>query len=282
MDMSNSPVVVLVEPNTIVKSRVRSVLANQQVKIYDVVDRRELLSVLSKNDYNIDLIITEIELDTKSSFDGVSLIQLVKEKRSAIPVVILTSVSKKEVITKCLLEGASDYILKPFEDDFLKNKLLKYINVQNLTELTTLKFNLMNFLDGEIYKAKKGKYQFSLIKVDFYSKDKEKEKDNENPSQYSFYKFSEAIYQEIKSLFWDADLYIEHGFQSHLGFFPFCKKENTQIVTKKINSKFISYKSIEPGLDHYLISLASVTYPNDGDTSIELLNKLTEQLTPSE
>lgn len=271
--MSNSPVVVLVEPNTIVKNRIRSVLANQQVKIYEVGDRRELLSILSKNDYNVDLVITEIEIDTKSSFDGISLIQLVKEKRSEIPVVILTSVSKKDVITKCLLEGASDYILKPFEDDFLKNKLLKYINLQNLTELTTLKFNLMNFLDGEIYKAKKGKYQFSLIKIDFNSKDEEKE----NSAQYAFYKYAEAIYQEIKALFWDADLYIQHGFQSHLGFFPFCKKENTPIVIKKISNKFIGYKSTEPGLDNYLLSHACVTYPTDGDTSSDLLNKLTEQ-----
>ncbi len=268
--MQNSSVVVLVEPNILVKSRVRSVFANQQVKIYEVADRRQLLSVLSKNNYKVDLIITEIEIDTNSSFDGISLIQLVKAKSSAIPVVILTSISKKNVITKCLMEGAADYILKPFEDDYLKKKLLKYVNLQNLTELTILKFNLMNFLDGEIYKAKKGKYQFSLIKIDFNSKDEDKE----IPSRYAFYNYAESIYKEIKTLFWDADLYIQHGFQSHLGFFPFCNKENTQVIIRKISSKFISYKSIEPGLDNYLISHASVTYPTDGEMSSSLLNKL--------
>ncbi len=268
--MDNSSVVVLVEPNRVVKNRIRNILSNQQIRIFEVSDREDLLSVLSKHNYNVDLIITEIEINPNSKFDGISLIQLVKEKRSAIPVVILTSISKKDVITRCLAEGASDYILKPFEDEYLKEKLIKYINLQNLTELTTLKLNLMNFLEGEIYKARKGKYAFSLLKIVFDSNNE----DQETPSQYAFYKFAEPLYAELKSLFWEADLYIQHGFQSHLGFFPFCNRENVKIIVSKILATFNTYKLANPRLDNYNISYSFVSYPEDGDMATDLLNKL--------
>ncbi|HVI43036.1 MAG TPA: response regulator [Anaerovoracaceae bacterium] len=117
--MNNSPVVILVDPNIIVKSRIKAILASQDVKIFEAINRHEVLSILSKSNYNVALVITEIEISTKNSFDGVSLIKLIKKMSSSIPVVVLTSICKKEVITKCLHEGIADYILKPFEDDVI-------------------------------------------------------------------------------------------------------------------------------------------------------------------
>jgi len=267
--MDNTPVVILVDQNTIVKSRIRDILPNQDIKIFEAFNRQELLRIMAVNNYKIDLIITEIEIDTSNNFDGISLIQLVKSKRSSIPVVILTSISKKDVITRCLLEGAADYILKPFEDEYLKEKLLKYINIESLTELTVLKFNLKNFLESEIYKARKGKYYFSLLMIQFYSCS-----EDESSPKYAFYNFAESLYKEIKSLFWESDLYIQHGFQSHLGFFPFCDQENTKVIIKKIIAKFDEYKENESNISNYSINHAFATYPTDGETAFDLLNTL--------
>lgn len=268
--MDNMPVIVLVDQNTIVKSRIRDILANQDIKIYEAFNRQEMLRILSENNYKVDLIITEIEIDTSNSFDGISLIKLVKTKRSSIPVVILTSISKKEVITKCLLEGAADYILKPFEDEYLKEKLLKYINIESLTELTVLRFNLKNFLESEIYKARKGNYFFSLLMIQFHSN----LEDESDLHKYGFYNYAESLYKEIKSLFWESDLYIQHGFQSHLGFFPFCDQENTKVIIQKISSRFENFKMSERNISNYYITHAFATYPTDGATASELLNTL--------
>ncbi|MDD2621081.1 MAG: hypothetical protein PHC92_10485, partial [Syntrophomonadaceae bacterium] len=184
--------------------------------------------------------------------------------------VMLTSISKKDVITRCLLEGAADYILKPFSDEYLKEKILKYINIESLTEMTVLKFNLKSFLDSEIYKAQKGKYQFSLLMVQFYSSGTE---EWESP-KYAFYHFAEHLYQELNSLFWESDLYIQHGYQSHLGFFPFCDQNQTEKIIAKINAKFEEFKAAEPNMLHYHISHAFSTYPADGESASDLLNAL--------
>ena len=272
--MDNLPVVVLVGHNTLVNSRFKNVFANQDIKIYEAYNRRELLRILSQNNNKVDLILTEIEIDTKNSFDGVNLIQLVKAKRSSIPVVVMTSVCKKEVITRCLHEGAADYILKPFKDEYIKEKLLKYIDIEKLTESTVLQFDLKNYLESEIHKAKKGSYYFSLLKVQFDSSSEEEAA----ISNSGFYHYAESIYTDMKPLFWESDLYIRHGYQCHLGFFPFCDQTNTKIIIQKIESRFENFKLFEPNMSDYSITYAFATYPTDGETASELLKNLSANI----
>lgn len=275
--MSNTANIVLIDQNTIVKSRIRDIFAssdiseNLDIKIFEASNRREVIRILNETGSNVDLIVSEMEIDTGSSFDGINLIKLVKTKRSSIPVVILTSIGRREVITQCLREGAADYILKPFKDEYLKERLLKYVNLESLTEATIINFNLKNFLDGEIYKAKKGKYPFSLLSVQFHSS---AEDESELPKN-CFYTYADYIYREIKSLFWEADLYIQHGFQSHLGFFPFCDESHTKLIIKKIDEKFEDLKFSEPSIINYNISHAFATYPANGKETQALLNDLT-------
>lgn len=266
--MESLPVVVLVDSNSVVKERIRKILADQDVTIYEASSRRDLLGIMEQNKDQINLIVTDIEIDTDRSFDGISLIQLVKNRSDTIPVVVVTSESRKDIITRYLREGTADYILKPFEDNYLKEKLLKHINVESLTEFTVLKFSLKNYLEHEIYKAKKGNYSFTLLKISFQLNSQAVEASNE------FYKHAKAVYREIKSLFWDSDLYIQHGYHSHLGFFPFCNQENSKIISDKIIRKYEEFKLSDPEMQKYVINQTYSTYPIDGETPADLLEAL--------
>lgn len=267
--MESLPVVVLVDPNRVVKERIRKILADQDIAIYEALNRQELKGIMKENDNQINLIVTDIEIDTQRHFDGISLIQMVKKKSDTIPVVVVTSESRKEVITEYLRQGTADYILKPFEDNYLKEKLLKHINVESLTEFTVLKFSLKNYLDNEIYKAKKGAYNFTLLKISFQLK-----AETEEEVSNTFYRHAKTIYREIKSLFWDSDLYIQHGYHSHLGFFPFCNHENSKVISEKIIGKFEDYKLINPDIQNYEINQTFSTYPIDGESPLDLLEAL--------
>ena len=266
--MESLPVVVLVDSNSVVKERIRKILSDQDVTIYEASSRQDLIDIMEQNKNQINLIVTEIEIDMERSFDGISLIQMVKNKSDTIPVVVVTSESRKAVITRYLREGTADYILKPFEDNYLKEKLLRHINVESLTEFTILKFSLKNYLEHEIYKAKKGNYSFTLLKISFQLNTRASEASNE------FYKHAKAVYREIKSLFWDSDLYIQHGYHSHLGFFPFYTQENSQIISDKIIRKYEEFKLNDPEMQNYDINQTYSTYPSDGETPAELLEAL--------
>jgi hypothetical protein len=136
-----------------------------------------------------------------------------------------------------------------------------------LTESTVLQFNLKKFLESEIHKAKKGNYCFSLLKLQF---------DSSTGAEASvpFYQYAESIYNEMKSLFWESDLYIRHGYQCHLGFFPFCNLTNRKLIIDKIESRFEHFKLMEPNTRDYSITYTFASYPTDGETVSELLRNL--------
>jgi CheY-like chemotaxis protein len=261
---------IIVDSNIMVKDRIRKILSDQEMKIYEALNRRELLNLMEEHKNNVDLIVTDIELDTDRDFDGISLIRIVKSRSDMIPVVVLTSESKKDVITQYLLAGSADYILKPFEDQYLKEKLLRHINIESLSEFTVLKFSLMNYLEHEIYKARKGRYAFTLLKNTFVHEPA----NQDAPGEQDFYRHAREVYATMKALFWESDLYIQHGYHSHLGFFPFCDHASSRILSKKIAEAYQAYQMTQPEMLDYTLVQRFSTYPCDGETPRELLEAL--------
>ena len=266
--MKDLPVVIFAGHNSVIKNRIKLLLSDQEITFREAKDRQEMDRILWEFDRQIDLIISDLEVDSFTDFNCIELINLIKATDARTPIIILASESRKDVVANCLMMGAAEYVLKPFNDDYLKEKLLKYIDIETLNKSTILNFNLNDFLSGEIYKARKGKYNFTLLSIKF------KEYSERETNQTSFLLYSDMIYHTIKELFWEADLYIQYGFQSHLGFFPFCTDKSVKIISNKIWSRFTELKLKEPSLDNYSFSQSHATYPSDGETVAELLNKL--------
>lgn len=74
------------------------------------------------NQHTVDLIILDIMMP---GFDGFSTLTLLKESPETknIPVIMLTSVGKKEKVIEAFRDGASGYVLKPFKADALFSKV---------------------------------------------------------------------------------------------------------------------------------------------------------------
>jgi len=75
-----------------------------------------------------DLILLDINMPVMDGFE--CLVELKKnEKSKDIPVIMVTSESKKEDIMKAIGAGASDYLSKPFDPDVLKEKISHHIEL---------------------------------------------------------------------------------------------------------------------------------------------------------
>lgn len=83
---------------------------------YEVVPLREGAKALTliQSDERFDLMIFDIRM---SPVDGMELLRAAREKRSAVPVIILTAYATVESAIEALRLGAFDYIRKPFEVD---------------------------------------------------------------------------------------------------------------------------------------------------------------------
>lgn len=131
---SNSPVLLVVDDNDDIRSFIRSTLEDDYT-IYEAENGKQGLEMATAIIPNI--ILTDIVMPV---MDGLELCEKIKTKTatSHIPVLMLTAKSSQESEAEGLLNGADDYIRKPFDIDLLQ---LKLNNIVKQREYLRRRFN---------------------------------------------------------------------------------------------------------------------------------------------
>jgi len=106
-----APVTLLiVDDETGIRNILRRKLSQQGYQCKEAATAEKALDVLAASP--IDLVILDIRLPDKS---GTELLPKIKAAYPDLAVVMATAVSKVDIATKCLRQGADDYICKPFK-----------------------------------------------------------------------------------------------------------------------------------------------------------------------
>jgi two-component system chemotaxis response regulator CheY len=84
-------------------------------------DGAEALSVFQAN--QIDLVLTDWNMPNKS---GLDLTKDIRALGSKVPIFMITTEAEKERVVEAIQSGVTDYLMKPFTQDVLQEKLQKY------------------------------------------------------------------------------------------------------------------------------------------------------------
>ena len=137
--------ILVVEDNSDIHNLIKEILEKENYKIIDAYSGTEALMILEKED--VELILLDLMLP---GINGEEIIKKIKN----IPIIVISAKISPEDKVNVLLNGANDYITKPFNSE----ELLARIKVQ-------LRIN------NEKTKSKKLKYKdienSNLIKIDF-------------------------------------------------------------------------------------------------------------------
>ncbi|XP_073297702.1 two-component response regulator-like APRR5 [Primulina huaijiensis] len=112
--------VLLVEADDCTRQIIAALLRKCSYKVAAVSDGLKAWEVLKGSPENIDLILTEVELP---SISGYALLTLIMEHDACknIPVIMMSSQDSISTVYKCMLRGASDFLVKPVRKNELKN-----------------------------------------------------------------------------------------------------------------------------------------------------------------
>jgi DNA-binding NarL/FixJ family response regulator len=270
--MQKEEIIIVFDKMTSSKMRILRIFEEHDILVEDANSQMELLNVLSINQDKKCILI--IGIDDELNDDGLELVKKAKKIYTDLSVIVLTSILKREFFARCIAGGVADYLLKPFEDDVLYERAQKLLNANQRVVESVLRFNFPGYLRSEIIKAKKGKYSFTLLKSTVFSITK----DGYSNVDYEFSRISNNIYEDLITLFWETDIFIQYSGDSFLGFFPFCGEENSVLINDKVKKKFDSMKELNANIRKYDIINAFVTFPEDGDDVTLLLDKLTEKI----
>lgn len=113
-----------VDDDPVVREAINEVFG-ESYNILLAKDGHEAIDLASEHE--IDLILLDIMMP---GFDGFSTLMLLKDDPSTrdIPVIMLTAVGKKEKVITAFRDGAAGYVLKPFKEDTLRNKIESVLN----------------------------------------------------------------------------------------------------------------------------------------------------------
>lgn len=113
--------ILVVDYNANTGFRLKKIFEGHQVNFTTVSTASEAISRLHRQ---YEIIIIDINLGPD---DGFELIQKIQDHNSTSTVVITTSINTRKAFVRGIRLGAADYILKPYEDTYIKGKLLKHI-----------------------------------------------------------------------------------------------------------------------------------------------------------
>ena len=124
----------IVDDETGIRKLLRQKLSREGYQCKEAATAEKALGVLAAN--SIDLVILDIRMPDKS---GTELLPEIKTSYPDTAVVMATVVSKVNVATQCLKQGADDYICKPFDLDEVT------LSIQRALERRSLRLKIKEY-----------------------------------------------------------------------------------------------------------------------------------------
>ncbi|MGO2100089.1 response regulator transcription factor [Vagococcus salmoninarum] len=111
-----------------------------------------------------DLVLLDIMLPGKTGLE----VLLELRQTSQVPIIILTALQDKKMVTDYLLQGADDYMNKPFDNDELKARIVVQLR-RSADKSEPLVINQYKnvFLNGNLFQLTLGEEQIQLAKKEY-------------------------------------------------------------------------------------------------------------------
>ena len=109
------------DSSTMRKIILRSLNAVGVTEIVEAADGDEAVEMFEKGQF--DLILTDWNMPGKN---GLEVVQAIRAKNKDIPIIMVTTEGEKTRVLEAIQAGVSDYLVKPFTADTLREKLEKH------------------------------------------------------------------------------------------------------------------------------------------------------------
>jgi len=116
------PVILTVDDSRAVRSIVGKQVKGLGFEVIEAQDGTQGLEQLAAT--HVDLVLLDVNMP---EMDGPTMLKKMRERGDQTPVIMLTSESERSIVMGAMVLGISDYILKPFKPDELKDKMLSVL-----------------------------------------------------------------------------------------------------------------------------------------------------------
>jgi two-component system, cell cycle response regulator len=116
------PVILTVDDSRAVRNIVGKQLKVLGYEILEAPDGNQALEQLQAT--RVDLVLLDVNMP---ELDGPTMLRKLRQRGDQTPVIMLTSESERSIVMDAMALGISDYILKPFKPEELREKVLSVL-----------------------------------------------------------------------------------------------------------------------------------------------------------
>ncbi len=267
---------------------IKSDLQDHGHKITGCTDTEYAIERIKKEVY--DLIITDLKMP---KIPGVEFVKKVKEISPKTDLVVMTGFPSVETAVECMKNGASDYLAKPIDLEYLniivEKSLYKRVlekraaereyfehisRVDGLTGLYNHKF-FHELLDAEISRSDRYKYSFSLIMIDI----DDFKIINDNYGHQSGDNILKEIASILKALVRKTDPAVRYGGEEFAIILSQTAREHGRVFADRIVKGIATSKLKDFSHNETVtVSVGLAGYPDDARTHESLIKRADEAL----
>src|SRR6056297_1628779 len=108
--------------------RIKKACSYMNLFFFEAKSEYEAVNTFLENREEISLVIIDIAMN---NFDGYRILSKIRHIDSQVKIIILSSLNTRKYFVSCLKIGIDDYILKPFDNEFLKESIKQSLPVHD-------------------------------------------------------------------------------------------------------------------------------------------------------
>lgn len=250
--------------NRFIKNILLKSIAKAEIGVLEIIDTDDMTIKLNAYGDSIVLVVIEIIDDNMHALGDV--VSHIKAIYPYVPVVAIVYKDTYEIVNFAMKLGVKDilFLTKNIETytDAIQNKMAYYYDViykqqkeTSLSEIIHENISIKESLNLELKRAVRGAYSISFILAYLSGHDPEA---------------VESIINIIKRFIRDTDKLFSMDEDTFIAAFPFVEKTHVPLLEEKFREAF---KAQKVGI-HKKFCLYGATFPDDGDTIENLLDRL--------
>jgi DNA-binding response OmpR family regulator len=249
--------ILIVEQVIPIIRRIKKSCKNLNVYFLEASSEYEAVNIFIENVNDIKIVIVDVSMN---NFDGFRILKKIRRINKEVKIIVLTSLNTRKYFVNCLKIGVDDYILKPFDNDFLLDRVI-LILPRNGKEIIASDNNVLRDYFNEYYSITLENNTKLLILLGvFYKKTEDDSIELINNDEIDL-----DVFKKINNIFPDKSIFTMNKVQSYIGILPdinidlineLLAELNDLIKTDNLNFTFVT--NILPYSDEKLIGYYGV------------------------